>query len=76
MYLNEKPFAILNLYDTRKEQEFEFEPIGESEREDMEELKLSHGGQSNLKFWKCIRVKNMTILQSQKFILMALMYTK
>ena len=39
MYLNDKPFAILNLEDSRQEQSFTFEPIGMSERENMEELK-------------------------------------
>ncbi|MEO7990062.1 MAG: hypothetical protein ABI663_11000 [Chryseolinea sp.] len=38
-YLNDKPFAILNLADTRQEQEFEFSPIGNSDRADWDKLK-------------------------------------
>lgn len=38
MYINEKPFAILNLIDSREEQEFSFDPIGEFEREDFDAL--------------------------------------
>lgn len=39
MYLNDKPFAILNLEDTRQEQEFEFDPIGNGDRTDWKKLK-------------------------------------
>lgn len=39
MYLNDKPFAILNLEDSRQEQEFKFEPIGNGDRGDWEKLK-------------------------------------
>lgn len=38
MYLNNKPFAILNLEDNRNEQVFQFEPIGNNDREDWEAL--------------------------------------
>lgn len=38
MYLNNKPFAILNLQDVRNEQIFTFAPIGNSNREDWEAL--------------------------------------
>ena len=38
MYLNNKPFAILNLEDNRNEQIFHFDPIGNSDREDWEAL--------------------------------------
>lgn len=38
MYINNKPFAILNLQDNRNEQVFEFAPIGESNRDDWEAL--------------------------------------
>jgi len=34
MYLDNKPFAILNLVDTRQEQTFTFAPIGYANRED------------------------------------------
>lgn len=39
MYVNEKPFAVLNLEDTRREQAFAFEPIGNSDRADWNRLK-------------------------------------
>lgn len=39
MYLNDKPFAILNLADTQYEQEFSFDPIGNSDRANHEKLK-------------------------------------
>jgi hypothetical protein len=39
MYLNDKPFAILNLEDTRREQEFQFDPIGNGDRADWKKLK-------------------------------------
>lgn len=40
MYIDDKPFAILNLENTRQEQEFVFlYPIGNNEREDFKKLK-------------------------------------
>lgn len=39
MYLNDEQFAILNLVDTREEQHFSFEPIGNSDRDNWDELK-------------------------------------
>lgn len=38
MYLNNKPFAILNLQDVRNEQIFTFAPIGNANRDDWELL--------------------------------------
>jgi hypothetical protein len=38
MYIDNKPFAILNLEDCRNEQIFTFEPIGNSDRSDYEKL--------------------------------------
>lgn len=38
MYLNNKPFAILDLEDNRNEQIFQFDPIGNSDRDDWEAL--------------------------------------
>ncbi len=38
MYLNNKPFAILNLQDVRNEQIFTFSPIGNANRDDFELL--------------------------------------
>ncbi len=34
LYINDKPFAMLNLQDTRAEQIFSFDPIGNANRED------------------------------------------
>lgn len=38
MYVNNKPFAILNLFDSRQEQHFKFEPLGYNDRENWEQL--------------------------------------
>jgi len=38
MYIDNKPFAILNLQDKRNEQIFELEPIGNNDRDDWEGL--------------------------------------
>jgi hypothetical protein len=38
MYIDNKPFAILNLADSREEQSFKFDPIGYGDREDWEKL--------------------------------------
>ena len=38
MYINDKPYAILNLKDAIATQIFEVEPIGESDRENLESL--------------------------------------
>ncbi len=43
MYVNDKPFAILDLEDQRSKQSFKFKPIGNSNREDVETLKLQPG---------------------------------
>lgn len=40
MYLDDKPIAILNLQDSKKEQHFKFEPLGYSDRDNWEELKV------------------------------------
>jgi hypothetical protein len=40
LYLNDKPFAILQLDDERAIQTFKFDPIGNGNREDAEALKL------------------------------------
>lgn len=39
MYIDNKPYAILNLEDTREEQTFSVEPIGNNNRTDWEKLK-------------------------------------
>lgn len=38
MYVNDEPFAILNLEDSRQEQHFRFEPLGYGDRENWELL--------------------------------------
>lgn len=38
MYINDKPFAILNVSDTRQEQHFTFEPLGYSDRDNWDLL--------------------------------------
>ncbi len=43
MYIDNKPFAILNLADTRNEQIFTFDPIGNSNREDYEAMEKLPG---------------------------------
>jgi hypothetical protein len=40
MYVNDKPYAILNLEDKRSSQRFVVEPIGNGNRQDLEALKL------------------------------------
>ena len=39
MYIDDKPYAILNLKDTKAEQHFKVEPIGISDRDDLDKLK-------------------------------------
>lgn len=39
LYLNEKEFAILHLKDTKNDQVFKFDPIGNAERTDWDKLK-------------------------------------
>jgi hypothetical protein len=41
MYINNEPYAILKLVDQRSEQRFKFAPIGNSNRIDQKQLKLS-----------------------------------
>jgi len=38
MYVNEEPFAMLNLEDSRAEQTFTFEPVGTADREDWDAM--------------------------------------
>lgn len=40
MYINNKPFAILNLADTRREQSFDFKPIGNGDRKNSDKFRL------------------------------------
>lgn len=43
MYVNNKPYAILNLKDQRCEQRFKVDPLGNGNREDIEKLKGQPG---------------------------------
>lgn len=43
VYLNDKPLAVLNLKDLRSKQAFKFDPIGNSNRQDIKALKLQPG---------------------------------
>lgn len=38
MYVDDRPFAILHLGDTRQEQAFTFEPLGHADRKDYDQL--------------------------------------
>ncbi len=38
MYVDNKPFAVLNLVDSRQEQHFKFEPLGYGDRTNWEQL--------------------------------------
>jgi hypothetical protein len=40
LYIDDKPFAILNLQDTKNEQIFGFSPIGNGDRDDFKKLKV------------------------------------
>ncbi len=59
MYLYNKPFAILNLVDTRQEQTFTFEPIGYSDRKDWKKL--------STKPWWTMKFEILEVYQGEKF---------
>ncbi len=59
MYLNDKPIAILNLKDSRQEQTFTFEPMGVSERDDLDELRK--------KPWWSITFEIMDVYKGDKY---------
>lgn len=59
MYLKEKEFAILNLADTREEQSFTFEPIGNSDRKNMEKLTSES--------WWTMRFEIMEVYEGDKY---------
>lgn len=59
MYIDGKPFAILNLEDTRKEQIFHFDPIGNADRDDYEQLKN--------KPWWTIKFEILEVYKGDKF---------
>lgn len=59
MYIDNKPFAILNLTDSREEQTFTFEPIGYSDRDDWKKL-------SSLPWWT-IKFEIIDVYKGQKY---------
>jgi hypothetical protein len=59
MYLDNKPFAILNLADTRQEQVFSFDPIGNGERGNLEKLKS--------KPWWTMKFEIMEVYKGDKY---------
>ena len=59
MYIDDKPFAILNLLDNRQEQSFKFEPIGYGDREDFNKLQS--------KPWWTIKFEILDIYKGDKY---------
>jgi len=59
MYVDNKPFAILNLVDSRHEQHFKFEPIGYGERGNWELLKT--------KPWWTIKFEILDVYKGEKY---------
>jgi hypothetical protein len=59
MYIDDKPFAILNLADSRQEQHFKFEPLGYSDRQDWEELQK--------KPWWTIKFEILDVYKGDKY---------
>jgi hypothetical protein len=59
MYINDKPFAILDLADTRQEQAFSFNPIGNGDRKNWEKLKS--------KPWWTMKFEILDVYQGDKY---------
>jgi hypothetical protein len=59
MYIDDKPFAILNLADTRQEQTFSFEPIGYGDRDDWKKLEA--------KPWWTMKFEIMDVYKGDKY---------
>lgn len=59
MYIDDKPFAILNLKDTRNEQHFKFEPLGYGDREDWDKLQT--------KPWWTIKLEILEVYKGDKY---------
>jgi len=59
MYLDDKPFAILNLADTRQEQTFSFDPIGYGDRDDWKKLEA--------KPWWTMRFEILEVYKGDKY---------
>lgn len=59
MYVDDKPFAILNLADSRQEQHFKFEPLGYGDRQDWEAL--------HKKPWWTIKFEILDVYKGDKY---------
>jgi hypothetical protein len=59
MYIDDKPFAILNIKDTRQEQTFSFDPIGNGDRSDWAKLVM--------KPWWTIKFEIMDVYKGDKY---------
>ncbi len=59
MYIDDKPFAILNLADSRQEQHFKFEPLGYGDRKNWDEL--------NKKPWWTIKFEILDVYKGDKY---------
>lgn len=59
MYINDKPFAIMNLADSRQEQTFTFDPIGNSDRANWDKLLLLP--------WWTIKFEIMEVYKGSKY---------
>ncbi|MFZ4739819.1 MAG: NADase-type glycan-binding domain-containing protein [Bacteroidales bacterium] len=59
MYVDGKPFAILNLFDCRQEQHFKFEPLGYGDRQDLEQLQK--------KPWWTIKFEILDVYKGEKY---------
>lgn len=59
MYVDNKPFAILNLADSRQEQTFKFDPLGYGDRENWEQLQT--------KPWWTIKFEILEVYKGDKY---------
>lgn len=59
MYVDDKPYAILNLADSRQEQFFKFEPLGYGDREDWNKLQN--------KPWWAIKFEILEVYKGEKY---------
>lgn len=59
MYFNGKPYAILNLADSRQEQHFKFEPLGYGDRQNWKELEK--------KPWWTIKFEILEVYKGEKY---------
>jgi hypothetical protein len=59
MYIDDEPFAILNLEDTKQEQHFKFNPLGYNNRDDWEKLCSEP--------WWTIKFEIMEVYEGEKY---------